>query len=922
MRPRKTSPCAFCVTLSALLAASAFGQGGSSETRYVGEITGTTSHVNVRSGPSTNFYRVLQMSAGDRVQVIGEDSGWIAIVPPPGCYSLISQHYVDVGAGGEGVVNGNAVRVRAGSDLDKHRYAVQRKLSKGAVVKIIGEAHEGFLKIAPPEGARLWIHGDYVARVPADRVGQQTHMPQVTRRSEESRSEQMQPQSTKPVAIPPAPSRITEVVTTQPVAKNPNPVKAVAPARTTSTTTPPAIAQASRIEPRHTLVPVEPAGTARQTSGAASGATRGTRISASRSAVNPQPVAFEPVTSEPVRVVASLGPDTDDDPAPAIVRSTVVNQASQSTPVVQSRKVFSRLPETAVAPERGSSRRSQPIEMTPIEMTPVQYASATPVGGMRSRTPTRSPAYASSRAIAGNPAEPMESMVPVSPAVARSSTKPPQPTSAVKPQPTRHIANAAGSATTAIGPADSMSPTASMRATGQPRTEIIEYVSPQPGAGSIASNAKTTVQQIESRRIEPEVVAISPQRLTGNAEYIESAEFIRPVGADRSASRSEVSYGDASAGGATSPPSTTTYTYTPPANTSATAGTHHDSNPSGAARSHVDHAEMEIVNLSTTTTETSRTETPPAATWTPPATQTAQATRITRATQPPADDDFVAIIPPPAGAPVDPYPSATAAIRTGATADHGFSTSASTGAVATEIARSEDAAIESTYAQTAPAPEPDIVFTSDVPREQLEEVDAVFHAEMAKPVMDRRLERVARAYRGLIDGGHEAYVTAYAERRVAQVDLAIATVNAIRDIRAISQDVSRERKVALETRSSLRPQTRMVTRGFDAKGELRESMIYSSTPGLRRFRLVDPDMTVPRTLCYVEIPDTLRLDMEQYLGRVVGVRASKRFIETGDVDPINVVVADEIIVLDRGGANEQLLGARTGAADSAMIAVR
>jgi hypothetical protein len=40
------------------------------------------------------------------------------------------------------------------------------------------------------------------------------------------------------------------------------------------------------------------------------------------------------------------------------------------------------------------------------------------------------------------------------------------------------------------------------------------------------------------------------------------------------------------------------------------------------------------------------------------------------------------------------------------------------------------------------------------------------------------------------------------------------------------------------------------------------------------------------------------------------------------VDPINVVVADEIIVLDRGGANEQLLGARTGAADSAMIAVR
>ena len=77
------------------------------ENPYVAEVTGTSSNVNVRSGPSTNFYPVLTVSAGDRLTVIGEESGWYAIVPPKSCYSLISKHYVDVGANGEGVVNGN-----------------------------------------------------------------------------------------------------------------------------------------------------------------------------------------------------------------------------------------------------------------------------------------------------------------------------------------------------------------------------------------------------------------------------------------------------------------------------------------------------------------------------------------------------------------------------------------------------------------------------------------------------------------------------------------------------------------------------------------------------------------------------------------------------------------------------------------------
>ena len=48
----------------------------------------------------------------------------------------------------------------------------------------------------------------------------------------------------------------------------------------------------------------------------------------------------------------------------------------------------------------------------------------------------------------------------------------------------------------------------------------------------------------------------------------------------------------------------------------------------------------------------------------------------------------------------------------------------------------------------------------------------------------------------------------------------------------------------------------------------------------------------------MEIPRELRLDVSDYLGRLVGVRASAKFLETGDVNPIPIVVAEELVLLE------------------------
>jgi len=127
----------------------------------VGTVTGN--NVYVRSGFSTNYYPVTKLNRGDRVRVLGEEFGWLSIVPPAGTHSLIEKTYVDVLDDKTGVLNDNSVWVRAGSNLDPRRYARQVKLDKGAKVQIVGETEDGaFYKIVPPDGANVWIKADFV----------------------------------------------------------------------------------------------------------------------------------------------------------------------------------------------------------------------------------------------------------------------------------------------------------------------------------------------------------------------------------------------------------------------------------------------------------------------------------------------------------------------------------------------------------------------------------------------------------------------------------------------------------------------------------------------------------------------------------------------------------------------------------------
>jgi len=130
---------------------------------FIAEITGDD--VYVRSGPGTNYYSCGKLNKGDKVKVVASKFSWLQITPPGGSYCWISKQYVEKDPQNiaVGKVIGDAVRVYAGSDdvQPMHSATILVKLSNGDKVSLLGEEKEDYYKIAPPEGAYLWVSNQY-----------------------------------------------------------------------------------------------------------------------------------------------------------------------------------------------------------------------------------------------------------------------------------------------------------------------------------------------------------------------------------------------------------------------------------------------------------------------------------------------------------------------------------------------------------------------------------------------------------------------------------------------------------------------------------------------------------------------------------------------------------------------------------------
>lgn len=163
-----------CAALFAVTVFAAAPEDGQPGRRVLGHGVVTSDDVYVRSGPSMNHYPVCKLAAGVQVTVVGETGEWLEILPPVGVFSFVSGDYVDSADGKSGVINGENVRVRAGSTLDDFahlKYVVQSHVSKGAAVEILSRDPDGFLRIKSPAGVTVWVSRTLVDLLPDAALG-------------------------------------------------------------------------------------------------------------------------------------------------------------------------------------------------------------------------------------------------------------------------------------------------------------------------------------------------------------------------------------------------------------------------------------------------------------------------------------------------------------------------------------------------------------------------------------------------------------------------------------------------------------------------------------------------------------------------------------------------------------------------------
>lgn len=183
-------------------------------------------------------------------------------------------------------------------------------------------------------------------------------------------------------------------------------------------------------------------------------------------------------------------------------------------------------------------------------------------------------------------------------------------------------------------------------------------------------------------------------------------------------------------------------------------------------------------------------------------------------------------------------------------------------------------------------------------RRELEELDSAGSAEMEKDPGDRDFAPLLARYKAVMEQEDDEYARRYAEIRHAQIENIHSLAAAVSRVRALGAKADAQRQDFMDKRASLPRIAPDVPSGLTAQGELRVSALYPPGSTLRRYRLIDPNASFERTLGYVEIPTGRAIDVQGFIGRYVGVRASETRLQKGGVDPIPIYIAEELVLLE------------------------
>lgn len=123
------------------------------QTNEVLKIRVTGDRVSLRAKPDLNGDLLDRAMRGEEMAYFEKTNGWVAVQAPESLDFWVAAEYVQ-----NGIIQPEKLNVRSGPSRN---YSIVAVVSKGDTVSLRGEFND-WLKIAPPQGSRVWISEDFV----------------------------------------------------------------------------------------------------------------------------------------------------------------------------------------------------------------------------------------------------------------------------------------------------------------------------------------------------------------------------------------------------------------------------------------------------------------------------------------------------------------------------------------------------------------------------------------------------------------------------------------------------------------------------------------------------------------------------------------------------------------------------------------
>jgi len=179
-------------------------------------------------------------------------------------------------------------------------------------------------------------------------------------------------------------------------------------------------------------------------------------------------------------------------------------------------------------------------------------------------------------------------------------------------------------------------------------------------------------------------------------------------------------------------------------------------------------------------------------------------------------------------------------------------------------------------------------------------LEAEMQAELRKPIRDQKLALLRDRFGPISIQDDEPVAKEIARIRIRQLNDRIALQNSRMALATEAQELEAYRKRSDEERIAIarRVASYSAPISYDVVGELRRSMAFGADR--RRYRLVNPKGGA--TIAYVDIPSSVSPNVDQWIGQIVGIKASGK--DYSNAARMTFYVASSVTSLGTGSGEE------------------